>query len=113
MYYSKRGSEGVAVPRNYSGSLFRVVDESDRTPPDRDPMDRDPPERKNSENAGAECRACTGACKKDDGGLVTLSHIFSGISVEELLLVGLMTVIHRDDPDDPILLVLLVLLMAR
>lgn len=101
MYYSKRGSEGVAVPRNYSGSLFRVVDESERNAAERKMPEPTESERGKEEN------------KHSESGLVTLSHIFSGISVEELLLVGLMTVIHRDDPDDPILLVLLVLLMAK
>lgn len=105
MYYSKRGAAGIAVPRNYSGSLFRVIDESDRTPPEPPP-----------------CEAC-GVCEDsprcvpegdgERGGLLAISRILSGISVEELLLIGLMTVIHKDDPNDPILIILLVLLMTK
>lgn len=160
MYYSKRTSDSVAVPRNYSGSLFRVIDESDRSPmvenercggekfPDRpqngDFCDSRPCESgncdRNGENGRCEHgnRPCDGGNGRQDGTfclcehgnrekngcggdkfshrstmLGSLSNILSDISTEELLLLGLIVVIHRDDPNDPILLALLALLVTK
>lgn len=141
MYYSKRPSDSVAVPRNYSGSLFRVIDESDRSP-DRTLTGENEPRggencpcgeekgRQAGENrpCGGENRGCgeeNGQCEREiceKNGckcnhhstlLGSVTNILSDISTEELLLLGLIFVIHRDDPNDPILLALLALLVTK
>lgn len=144
MYYSKRPSDSVAVPRNYSGSLFRVIDESDRSP-DRAPSEENeervgeicgcneenghiggencPCDGENGRQDGGFCHGGRGICKENGGGgdkcnhrstlLGSVSNILSDISTEELLLLGLIVVIHKDDPNDPILLALLALLLTK
>lgn len=140
MYYSKRTSDSVAVPRNYSGSLFRVIDESDRSPMVENERCEGEICGRSEENGrcGGENRPCDGENGRQDGTfclcehgnrekngcggdkcshrstmLGSLSNILSDISTEELLLLGLIVVIHRDDPNDPILLALLALLVTK
>ena len=45
--------------------------------------------------------------------VILLSALFSGISVEDLLLLGLIFVIHQENPNDSTLLLLLILLLAK
>lgn len=120
MYYSKRPSDSVAVPRNYSGSLFRVIDESDRSPDrtltgENEPLGRENcpcgEEKGRCEREICEKNGCE--CNHHSTLLGSVTNILSDISTEELLLLGLIFVIHRDDPNDPILLALLALLVTK
>lgn len=127
MYYSKRSSDSVAVPRNYSGSLFRVIDESDRSPDRTSVVENEQLGRENcpcgeekgrsgDENGQCEREICEkNGCKSNHHStlLGSVTNILSDISTEELLLLGLIFVIHRDDPNDPILLALLALLVTK
>lgn len=110
MYYSKGSQTSFSIPQNYSGNTFRVIDESERTyiPPtpqniveekiDLPQESKDRIESKN-ENKISE--------------LPFVSSFLQSISVEDLLLLGLIFVIHQNNPNDEILLLLLILLLAK
>ncbi len=108
MYYSKSNSQGLNVPRNYSGSAFRVIDESDRTHIVHADENEHNPDKENEcleeESKGSEQKAPS---------IPLLSSLFSSISVEDILLLGLIFVIHQENPNDNILLLLLILLLAK
>lgn len=127
MYYSKGGS-GVRVPSNYSGNAFRVTDHTDRT------YTQEAIAHKDGENAqctvGSEQRPGSGRRESEE---LEYTHstksctcresnekhcpappsILSGISAEDVLILGLVFLIHEDDPNDPALLLLLLLLLIK
>ena len=108
MYYSK--SNAPSIPKNYGGNAFRVIDESNRTyPPERqeNPKNDIEIEQKNQESAPIP------EGKKQKGEIPLISSLFSGISVEDVLLLGLIFVIHEDNPNDPVLFLLLILLLSK
>ena len=107
MYYSK--SSSPSIPKNYSGNAFRVIDESNRTyqkdneaPP---PQSIDKKDEKKQEIFVDE--------KKNGGEIPLVSSFLSGISVEDILLLGLIFVIHEGNPNDPVLFLLLILLLSK
>lgn len=107
MYYSKNNSKSFSVPRNYSGNTFRVIDESERNyikEPEAIPV-----EEINNESSTKIEETST---KKEHKNSI-LPSIFSDISVEDVLLLGLMLVIHQENPNDTTLLLLLILLLAK
>lgn len=121
MYYSKGGT--AEIPRNYSGNAFRrnegesFIAEYSPTVSERGPNLFD--DRSNrgesedfaesSENFGArEDRAATDERRTD-----ALPALLSDISAEDILLLGLIFLIHRDNPTDSTLLLLLVLLLVK
>lgn len=106
MYYSKNHSNGISVPRNYSGNTFRVIDESERNyikEPLHSPTNQcEAPSTKIDANDIKNESKCS-----------ILPSFLSDISVEDVLLLGLMLVIHQENPNDTTLLLLLVLLLAK
>ncbi len=110
MYYSKNGSPNITVPRNYSGNTFRVIDESERhyieNPPEREA--KSPEESLQNTSPRAEQNG-----QKAEQKSSILPSIFTDISVEDVLLLGLMLVIHQENPNDVTLLLLLILLLAK
>ncbi len=106
MYYSKSNSSNLIPPRNYSGNTFRVIDESDRKYIKEQPEENEDKYKDNLTNNK------TVEAKKDAKSSI-LPSIFSDISVEDVLLLGLMLVIHQENPNDTTLLLLLILLLAK
>lgn len=106
MYYSKSNSSNLIPPRNYSGNTFRVIDESERhyiKEEHKEQKEKDEiPSTKIEEKE-----------TKNDIKNSILPSIFSDISVEDVLLLGLMLVIHQENPNDTTLLLLLILLLAK
>ena len=106
MYYSKGTQNVLTIPQNYSGNTFRVIDESDRTykpefEPSQAESNREPtPETPPTEEEKSESHS-------------PISSLLSSISMEDLLLLGLIFVIHQHDPNDSTLILLLILLLAK
>ena len=110
MYYSKNGAGGIALPKNYSGSAFRVTDESDRTYHKEPPM---PTQNDNISDREQAAEDGTRKCNEERGEGSVISSLLSGISVEDILLLGLIFVIHEENPSDPVLFLLLLLLLTK
>ena len=94
MYYSKNGGIALNVPKNYSGNAFRNDPYDECGPP------LDAPCEKETEKQSNEPRDL-------------ISSLFSGISAEDILLLGLIFIIHQENPNDNTLLLLLILLLAK
>jgi hypothetical protein len=106
MYYSKNHSSSISVPRNYSGNTFRVIDESERNyikeqPEDVIEQDEDYLRKIDTNNMPNEAKSSI------------LPSFLNDISLEDILLLGLMLVIHQENPNDTTLLLLLILLLAK
>ena len=106
MYYSKNNSSNITLPRNYSGNTFRVIDESERH------YIKEETEEQIEKNKNLSTKIEEKEIKKD-GKTSILPSIFSDISVEDVLLLGIMLVIHQENPNDTTLLLLLILLLAK
>ena len=106
MYYSKNHSQSISVPKNYSGNTFRVIDESDRRYINEQSAIN---EEKVSEKFPTENEQ---ACKKDEKESV-LPSFLENIAIEDILLLGLIFVIHQENPNDNTLLLLLILLLVK
>lgn len=106
MYYSKNNSNSISVPRNYSGNTFRVIDETERKYINEAP-------KKESETLNDLSTQCTEEELTKEAKKPVLPSIFNDISVEDVLLLGLMLVIHQENPNDTTLLLLLILLLAK
>lgn len=104
MYYSKNGS--LSIPKNYAGNTFRVIDESDRTYHAPEPIATP---QINEESTQEQPQNET----KIKSEIPVISSVLSAISVEEILILGLIFVIHEENPNDPILFILLLLLLAK
>lgn len=119
MYYSKSNGNTINVPRNYSGNTFRVIDETERS---RAPSkEHTPPIEihslesnfdKSSDTNKDQATPCEHPQNKPSSSL-SISSILSGISLEDLLLLGLIILIHQENPNDSTLLLLLILLLAK
>lgn len=106
MYYSKNAPQSINVPRNYSGNTFRVIDESERHYIKENELE----EEKKSDIFSTKIDE--NDVKKEVKNSI-LPSIFSDISVEDVLLLGIMLVIHQENPNDSTLLLLLILLLAK
>ncbi len=106
MYYSKNYSPSITVPKNYSGNTFRVIDESERHYIKEQPQELE--EKVENFSTKIEEKETKKEIKNS-----ILPSIFSDISVEDVLLLGLMLVIHQENPNDTTLLLLLILLLAK
>ena len=109
MYYSKNNFTNVTVPKNYSGNAFRFVDETEKQRTEKTVDNEDfindfstKIEEKSEEKLS-----------KSDSHPSFLESFFSNISVEDLLLLGLIFVIHQENPNDSVLVLLLILLLAK
>ena len=102
MYYSKNNSPRITVPRNYSGNMFRSEEDvlkpyiEERKAPAPEPL----------------------KCESDahpDSKLPSppLFSALTGISVEDLLLLGVIFVVLSKDPSDDIVLLFLLLLLVK
>lgn len=106
MYYSKNAPQSISIPRNYSGNTFRVIDESERYYIKENELKED----KKVENLSIKIDEKE--VKKEAKNSI-LPSIFADISVEDVLLLGIMLVIHQENPNDSTLLLLLILLLAK
>lgn len=112
MYYSKNGS-GLSIPSNYSGNAFRVADESDRTYKKAEiEAENDARIEATGDLDSKETDGDANVSKKTDS-TPQLPTILSDIAAEDVLILGLIFLIHRDNPTDPTLLLLLVLLLVK
>lgn len=103
MYYSKNQQKAIPIPAGYKGSAFIPSLSEERDYIEKSPPD-DAPLSKCDEHAEIEEK------RKENSPLPSL---LSNISLEDLLLLGLVFLIHREDPNDPTLLLLLLLLMVK
>ena len=119
MYYSKSGGNTISIPRNYSGNTFRVIDETERS---RAPSKEHIPLTdihyaenifdKNNNTNKEESQAFEHSESKPNTPSL-FSSMLSGISLEDILLLGIIFVIHQENPNDSTLLLLLILLLAK
>ncbi len=107
MYYSKNHSPSISVPRNYSGNTFRVIDESERHYIKEASDER---ETKKTDDFSTKIERNFSESNQKNS---ILPSIFADISVEDLLLIGLMLVIHQENPNDTTWFLLLILLLAK
>ena len=109
MYYSKNNFTNVTVPKNYSGNAFKIVDE-----PEKIHTEKTFDEEKPINNLSTKIDETNeDKIQKSDPHPSFLDSFFSNISVEDLLLLGLIFVIHQENPNDSILILLLILLLAK
>ena len=107
MYYSKTQAQGINIPHNYSGNTFRATEEN-YTDNNEKALQFESEElvadavQNYSENE-----------EKGAGAVPFLSHILSNVSIEDFLILGLIIVIHQENPNDTTLLLLLILLLAK
>ncbi len=109
MYYSKNAGT-ITIPHNYSGNTFRVIDESDRTyhsPPQADEYEQKPEVRGETPSEMPE------KIGESSPQMPFLSGFLSGISIEDILLLGLIFVIYQENPKDSTLLILMILLLSK
>ena len=110
MYYSKNNFTNISVPKNYSGNAFKVMDETEKRQVEKLHTEAEKTtedfstkiEEKHEEKA-----------PKSDLQPSFFNSFLSDFSVEDLLLLGLIFVIHHENPNDSILLLLLLLLLAK
>ena len=121
MYYSKSTGNTINIPRNYSGNTFRVIDETERS---RAPSKEHNPsieshniesnfDKNINSNINKELSKTCDHSQNKQNSPSAISSILSGISLEDLLLLGLIFVIHQENPNDSTLLLLLILLLAK
>ena len=107
MYYSKNHSQAISVPRNYSGNTFRVIDESERR------YIKETNSEKEERKSEISSTKIDEKILKNEPKESILPSFFADISVEDILLIGLMLVIHQENPNDTTLFLLLILLLAK
>lgn len=119
MYYSKNSGSTLNIPRNYSGNTFRVIDETERERPQTKEAISHQPDRinenfinKNDHPHAEKDEKCEISDHKPSN-FSPIFSLFSEISVEDILLLGLIFVIHQENPNDSTLLLLLILLLAK
>ena len=105
MYYSKSGSIRVTVPKNYAGNAFYTDEMSEQSAP------KNVPDK--TEFLFPDSEKVEAVEEKNDKNNNILASLVSDISVEDLLLVGLIFVIYQSDPKDPTLIILLILLLVK
>ncbi|MBO5715900.1 MAG: hypothetical protein J6S23_05860 [Clostridia bacterium] len=106
MYHSKNGFNSVTVPKNYSGNAFKVIDETEKRHIEKISIEED--NISNDFSTKIEEKI-----EEKDPKNSFLNSFLSDISVEDLLLLGIIFVIHQDNPNDSTLLLLLLLLLAK
>ena len=110
MYYSKNSFTNVTVPRNYSGNVFKVIDETEKRHVENNSIEE---ELHNGSFSIETEENCEKSVQEPDSNSHFLNSFLSNISVEDLLLLGIIFVIHQENPNDSILLLLLILLLAK
>ena len=110
MYYSKNSFTNVTVPRNYSGNAFKVIDETEKRRIENDSIEE---ELQNEIFSTENEEICEKSNSKTDSNTHFLNSFLSNISVEDLLLLGIIFVIHQENPNDSILILLLILLLSK
>ena len=108
MYYSKNTQGTINIPKNYSGNTFRVIDESDRTYPREEKHEEIEEKTDIYDEKKEELKAPSATAE-----LPLISSLLKGISVEDILILGLIFVIHQENPNDSTLILLLILLLAK
>lgn len=110
MYYSKNvTTEKISVPKNYSGNTFRqeaTTDESTYPQSETSTIIEKSIEPFDTENSEINNQ-------KTQNNMVQLPSFLQNISVEDILLLGLIFVIHQENPNDSTLVLLLILLLAK
>ena len=105
MYYSKNGSIKVTVPQNYAGNAFYTDEKSEQK--DTEKFHQDTPQ---NDALYAPSDSLKSTKIENSASENTLPF---DISVEDLLLLGLIFVIYQSDPKDPTLIILLILLLVK
>ena len=99
MYHSKNSGSTIMLPHNYGGSAFNVKDDEIHS------------QKLELENKNLEISNCS--CQEKPVENPPPGSFLSGISNEDLLLVGLILIIKDANPGDPILMLLLILLLTK
>ena len=99
MYHSKNSGSTITLPHNYGGSAFNVKDEEILS------------QNFELENKKLEINNCS--CQEKPVENHHPCSFLSGISNEDLLLIGLILIIKDANPGDPILILLLILLLTK
>lgn len=109
MYYSKGGvTDKISVPKNYSGNTFRQEFESEYS------------QSHDEKSTKIENKTNEIDTKNDEFIPSNTSEspskspsFLQDISVEDILLLGLIFVIHQENPNDTTLVLLLILLLVK
>ena len=110
MYYSKNNFTNISVPKNYSGNAFKAIDEIENQHIENSFIK----EELHNENFSTKTEEnCEKSVQQADSNTHFLNSFLSNISVEDLLLLGIIFVIHQENPNDSTLLLLLILLLAK
>lgn len=110
MYYSKNNFTNVTVPKNYSGNAFKAIDEIENQHIENSFIK----EELHNENFPVESEEnCEKSLQEPDSNSHFLNSFLSNISIEDLLLLGIIFVIHQENPNDSILILLLILLLTK
>lgn len=104
MYYSKNGATQLTIPKNYAGNAFYTDEKSEQS------ASKSAPDK--TEFLFPDSEKVEAVEEKTDKNNI-LASLVSDISVEDLLLVGLIFVIYQSDPKDPTLIILLILLLVK
>ena len=102
MYYSKNSSPRISIPRNYSGNTFRQDSEEEK------PYINEPCAQDNKKTEPTISQICEEKVQSP-----SLFSAVSGVSSEDLLLLGLILVILRDNPNDDLIMLFLLLLLVK
>ena len=102
MYYSKNSTPRISIPRNYSGNTFRQDSEEEK------PYIKDPHATENKKIDPPIQEICEEKVQAPP-----LLSAVSGVSSEDLLLLGLILAILRDNPNDDLILFFLLLLIIK
>ncbi len=110
MYYSKNNFTNISVPQNYSGNAFKVIDETEKRHIENNFFE----EESHNKNFSIESEEnCEKSLPEPDSNSHFLNSFLSNISIEDLLLLGIIFVIHQENPNDSILILLLILLLTK
>ena len=112
MYYSKGGASQINIPRNYAGNVI-FADENFVSKPSEDNIREQENAITNDEISIKNENFDDERSTKINKSSPALSSLLSDISVEDLLLLGLILVVYQSDPQDPTLIILLILLLVK
>lgn len=99
MYHSKNSGSTIMLPHNYGGNAFNINEEKD------DQSELDLPDKKEDNEELLPPPKVSES--------TATNSLLAGISTEDLLLLGLILVIKDTNPNDPVLILLLILLLTK
>ena len=99
MYHSKNSGSTITLPHNYGGNAFNISEEKD----DFSELDLQDKKEDHEELLSPQ--------KVSES--TATNSLLAGISTEDLLLLGLILVIKDTNPNDPVFILLLILLLTK